>query len=121
MDQLFVWILRHYSFGVSLGTAKAGGVAIGLIDVLLVFAFLKIAELIRARRGARRIVVRYLLLAGTLVLIPLLLMADHHGLFWMLDAVITSGHLAIIGYTLVTEGRAIMAFLAELPKPGNFG
>ena len=117
MDQIFLGILQRFTVDVSLNSAKAGGIVIGVIDVLLVFGFLKIFETLRARRGKRRIVIRYLLLAGSAMLIPLLWVAQTHAAFWALDAVITSLHLAILGYTVITEGRIVMAFLESLDRP----
>lgn len=118
LDPFFLWIARHFHPEAYLISSKIQGLLWSAADVVLVAAVLKIAGLARRGKGRRRILVRYILLAGSALLTPLLLFTRTPRDFFLLECLICGSQFAILIYTAVLERSGILDLLLKTMQEG---
>ena len=111
VDRVLLWLGEHFTSDAALVTSKVQYLFWTLGDVFAVFGFLKITGLARARSGKRRMIIRYLLLWGSALLMPVLFLVKTSFLFRLLACVGPGTHVAIAFYTFIADGQGLITLL----------
>ena len=72
IDNIFLWIGSSFTVEANLFYAKIQGMLWSLADFIIIYAFLKIVDLYKARQKYKPIVYRYLFLWLSAALVPTL-------------------------------------------------
>ncbi len=115
-----LWLGTHFSTEAYLLSTKVQGLLWSAADILLVLAFLRIADVLRSRHGVRPIRTRYLLLAATAVLTPALAFAPTSRWILILESVICGGQFLILAATLLLERTRLLGLVRELGRGAFF-
>ena len=117
VENLFLWIGSNFDRSIYLSTSKIQAVCWSVADIALVLAVLKIADLARRRFALGRVMPLYLLLLGTAVITPLLVLAQTPWQFFVLECVICGCQFLILLYVALTErNRVLELFLSHKPS-----
>ena len=121
LDPAFLWIADHFTPGAYLVSTKVQGLIWSAADLLLVFAFLRIADVLRAVEGTPSIRWRYLFLAVTALLTPLLVFARSSRGILLLESLICGVQFLILVATLILERGRFLDLARRLGKRGDGG
>lgn len=113
MTDLFHALASGFTEQVYLVLTRAQGILWSLADILIVFAFLKIADLARGKGKGKRILYRYLFLGLSACLTPLLLLCRTSRDFFLLECIICGIQFSILLYSLIAEWKNILDFLGD--------
>jgi hypothetical protein len=116
LGQAFVWMGTHFTVEAYLVSTKVQGIVWSAADILLVFAFLRIAGLLRRQEGAPPIRWRFLLLAGAALLTPLLVFARTSRQIFLLESLVCGVQFLLLVATLVLEHARLMGLARELGR-----
>lgn len=116
LSQALLWIGTHFTAGVYLNSTKVQGLMWSTADIVLVFIFLRIADVLRVREGVRRIRWRYVILAGTALLTPLLVFAATPRQILILESIVCGTQFLLLVVTLFTEKRRFLDLSRDLGK-----
>lgn len=111
-----VWIGTHFTPEAYLASTKVQGLLWSAADLVLVFAFLRIAGVLRSREGARPIRWRYLLLAGTALITPALAFAQTSRQILVLESLICGVQFLLLVATLFLERSRFSALARDLGR-----
>lgn len=112
-EKLILLIGRSFTRAEYIRLTVMQGLIWSLADIFLVFCLLKLTNLIRSRNGKRTTVIRYLLLALSALLTPLLIFFPEPGSFFMLESIIFGIQYMILLYTLIVDSRMVMSELKK--------
>jgi hypothetical protein len=118
IENLFLWIGSHFNQDLYLLTSKIQGICWSIADIALVLAVLRIAELARRRHGLNRLTVLHLLLWGSALLTPLLIVARKPREFFLLECVICGCQFLILLYVAFTERNRVLDLFLRHRPPG---
>ena len=116
LDPAFLWIADHFTPGAYLASTKVQGLVWSAADLLLVFAFLRIADVLRAIEGIPSIRWRYLFLAVTALLTPLLVFAQSSRGILLLESLICGVQFLILVATLILERARFLDLARRLGR-----
>jgi hypothetical protein len=111
MESLMLWIGTHFTADAYITSTKIQGLTWSLADIVLVFVLLKIAGMIRAKSGKKKILFRYLFLYLSALLTPLLLLTTTPRQFLWLESLICGIQFLILAYTVILEGKDVLRFV----------
>ncbi|MCF8061585.1 MAG: hypothetical protein K9M82_03630 [Deltaproteobacteria bacterium] len=114
LDNAFLWIAAHFTPDAYLVSTKVQGLVWSGADLLLVFAFLRIADVLRAGQGAPPIRWRYVFLAATALLTPLLVFARSSRGILLLESLICGVQFLILVATLILERSRLLGLARRL-------
>lgn len=117
MERLLLWISNHFTFEHYLVATKIQGLLWSIADIVLVYFFLKIAELSMSSVPGKKITYRYWLLWLSAFLTPFLLITKTKNQFFILDSVVCGIQYLILLYTLVLSGKRMQAYILEFLRP----
>ncbi len=121
LSQALMWIGTHFTAEAYLTSTKAQGLLWSAADIVLVFAFLRIADVLRAREGVASIRWRYIILAGTALLTPLLALAATSRQILVLESVICGTQFLLLIITLFLERKRFLDLARELGRDKKAG
>ncbi len=116
LDPAFLWIADHFTPGAYLVSTKVQGLVWSAADLVLVFAFLRIADTLRAGQGIPPIRRRYVLLAITALLTPLLVFARSPRGILLLESLICGVQFLILVATLILERARFLDLARRLGR-----
>lgn len=116
LDPAFLWIASHFTPEVYLVSTKVQGLFWSVADLLLVFVFLRIADVLRAVEGNPSLRWRYAFLAVTGLLTPLLLFAQSSRGILLLESLICGVQFLILVATLVLERARFLGLARRLGR-----
>ena len=114
---MLLWLSRHFTNEAYLFLTKVQGVAWSIVDLVLILFLLKIIDLARKKKKAKRILYRYLLLLFTALLVPFLIFAKTSGAFSLLESIICGIHFSILIYVVVMERKMMLNYMKDLTTP----
>ena len=111
IDTLFLRIAEGFSPSEYIFWTKIQIVAWSAADIALVFAVLRIAGLARAHAGMQRIRARYVLLAVTAGLTPIVLVLETSQQIFRLEAAVVGLQFAILIYSIIVDRQQVLRLL----------
>ena len=111
--EIFLWVGANFTSGVYMYSTKVQGIIWSISDILLVLALLKITGLARARFRKSKIRIRYLFLALSAILTPLLIFTAKPIQIFMIEALVCGIQFCILGYTVVMERQVLLDYVRE--------
>jgi len=111
---LLLWVAGHFDTRLYLLSSKVQGILWSGADIVIVFVLLKISALFRQRSGKSRIFFRYVLLAGTALLTPALIVVKTPRSFFYLESIICGVQFLILLYTVVVERKGMPEVILSL-------
>jgi len=111
IETLFLKIAEGFSPTEYLLWTKIQVVAWSAADIALVFAVLRIIGLARAHAGKRCIRARYVLLAISAGLTPLVFVLESSQQIFRLEAAVVGLQFAILIYSIIVDRRPALKFL----------
>jgi hypothetical protein len=116
LDAAFSWIVTRFTRDAYLVSTKVQGLMWSGADLLLVFAFLRIADVLRAKSGDPPIRWRYAFLALTALLTPLLVFARSSREILLLESLVCGVQFLILVATLILERNRLAALARRLGR-----
>jgi hypothetical protein len=113
-ETAFFWIGANFTTEVYMLSSRIQGILWSMADIVLVFVFLKICDLIRDQKKKKKILFRYFLLWLTAILTPLLIFTHEPKEFLILESAICGTQFAILVYTVIIERKSMVVFLKEI-------
>lgn len=114
LDASFLWIASQFGRDAYLVSTKVQGLVWSAADLVLVFVFLRIAGVLRARGGDPPIRWRYVALGLTALLTPLLVLARSPREILLLESLVCGLQFLILVITLVLERTRFAALARQL-------
>jgi hypothetical protein len=114
VEGLFLWVGVNFTTDVYMFYTKFQGMLWSLADIILVLAFLRIADLIRLRRHESKMRFRYLLLWFSALITPLLLLTQTPRQILILESIICGTQFSILVYTVISERKGMLDVMREL-------
>ena len=117
---MLLWLSRHFTNEAYLFLTKVQGAAWSVVDLVLILFLLKIIDLARKKKKAKRILYRYLVLLFTALLVPVLVFVKTSGAFFLLESVICGIHFSMLIYIVVMERKMMLNYMKDLmPRKGD--
>jgi hypothetical protein len=111
MDALFLRIAEGFSPTEYIFWTKIQIVAWSAADIALVLAVLSIIAIARAHAGKQRIGIRYILLAISAGLTPVVLVLESSQQIFRLEAAVVGLQFAILIYSIIVDRQPVIHFL----------
>jgi hypothetical protein len=116
MDTLFLRIAEGFSPTEYIFWTKIQIVAWSAADIALVFAVLSIIGLARSHAGKQRIGIRYVLLAISAGLTPVVLVLESSQQIFRLEAAVVGLQFAILIYSIIVDRRHALGLLLRYSR-----
>ena len=113
IETIFVWVAANFTTEVYMISTKIQGILWSIADIVLVFVFLKIADLVRVRTQKKKIRWRYFSLWFSAVLTPILIFTQTPKQVILLESVICGTQFSILIYTVIVERKGMMDFITK--------
>jgi hypothetical protein len=117
-ENIFLQAAEGFTPGTYMALTKVQAAAWSLADVVLVWAFLRIVDLLKRRRGKQGIKWRFYMLYGTAFLLIPVFFLDRPEVFIPADFVVTGLQYALLAYTIVADYRELSSLGAARPGGG---
>lgn len=117
MELMLQWVSNHFTIKHYLTATKMLGMLWSIADIVLVYYFLKIAELSTTNTSNGKIKYRYWLLWLSAVLTPFLLFAQTKNQYFILDSIVCGLQYLILLYTLIFSGKTMMRYILNIINP----
>lgn len=121
LAQALLWIGTRFTAEAYLTSTKIQGIIWSIADIVLLFAFLRIAGVLRDREGAAPVRWRYIILAGTALITPLLLFAGTSRQIIVLESIICGTQFLLIIVTILLERSRFLGLVRDLGRYRDSG
>lgn len=114
IDAIFLHIGDSFSRETYFLLTKIQGILWSIANTVIVFYFLKIADLIRIHNHLKQIRYRYYFLLVSAILSLFLLFTENGTIFFSLEAAIYGIQYTILLYTMILERKELMHYFREI-------